>query len=152
MSLYEEINEHLKEALKSKKTDALNALRGLKAVIKNKEVELRRKLEDNEIIQLIAKQIKQRKESIAQFQRGNRPDLVEKEEKELKVLEQFMPPPLSEKELDIILQEIITETEAIGPQDMGKVMKIAMSRLSGRAEGKIISQKVRQFLIQYNSR
>jgi len=130
----------------------LNALRGLKAVIKNKEVELRRKLEDNEIIQLIAKQIKQRKESIAQFQRGNRPDLVEKEEKELKVLEQFMPPPLSEKELDIILQEIITETGAIGPQDMGKVMKIAMSRLSGRAEGKIISQKVRQFLIQYNSR
>ena len=152
MSLYEEINEHLKEALKSKKTDALNALRGLKAVIKNKEVELRRKLEDNEIIQLIAKQIKQRKESIAQFQKGNRPDLVEKEEKELKVLEQFMPPPLSEKELDIILQEIITETEAIGPQDMGKVMKIAMSRLSGRAEGKIISQKVRQFLTQYNSR
>ncbi len=152
MSLYEEINEHLKEALKSKKADALNALRGLKAVIKNKEVELRRKLEDNEIIQLIAKQIKQRKESIAQFQRGNRPDLVEKEEKELKVLEQFMPPPLSEKELDIILQEIITETGAIGPQDMGKVMKIAMSRLSGRAEGKIISQKVRQFLIQYNSR
>ena len=152
MSLYEEINEYLKEALKSKKADALNALRGLKAVIKNKEVELRRKLEDNEIIQLIAKQIKQRKESIAQFQRGNRPDLVEKEEKELKVLEQFMPPPLSEKELDIILQEIITETGAIGPQDMGKVMKIAMSRLSGRAEGKIISQKVRQFLIQYNSR
>ena len=146
MSLYEEINEHLKEALKSKKTDALNALRGLKAVIKNKEVELRRKLEDNEIIQLIAKQIKQRKESISQFQRGNRPDLVEKEEKELKVLEQFMPPPLSEEELDIILQEIITETEARGPQDMGKVMKIAMSRLSGRADGKIISQKVKQFL------
>ena len=146
MSLYEEINEHLKEALKSKKTDALNALRGLKAVIKNKEVELRRKLEDNEIIQLIAKQIKQRKESIAQFQKGNRPDLVEKESKELKVLEQFMPPPLSEEELDIILQEIITETEAIGPQDMGKVMKIAMSRLSGRADGKIISQKVKQFL------
>ena len=146
MSLYEEINGHLKEALKSKKTDALNALRGLKAVIKNKEVELRRKLEDNEIIQLIAKQIKQRKESIAQFQKGNRPDLVEKEEKELKVLEQFMPPPLSEEELDIILQEIITETEARGPQDMGKVMKIAMSRLSGRADGKIISQKVKQFL------
>ena len=146
MSLYEEINEHLKEALKSKKTDALNALRGLKAVIKNKEVELRRKLEDNEIIQLIAKQIKQRKESISQFQRGKRPDLVEKEEKELKVLEQFMPPPLSEEELDIILQEIITETEARGPQDMGKVMKIAMSRLSGRADGKIISQKVKQFL------
>jgi len=152
MSLYEEINEHLKEALKSKKTDALNALRGLKAVIKNKEVELRRKLEDNEIIQLIAKQIKQRKESIAQFQKGNRPDLVEKEEKELKVLEQFMPPPLSEEALDKILQEIITETGAIGPQDMGKVMKIAMSRLSGRAEGKVISQKVRQFLTQYNSR
>ncbi|CAD7782119.1 putative protein YqeY [Candidatus Methanoperedenaceae archaeon GB37] len=136
MSLYEEINEHLKEALKSKKTDALNALRGLKAVIKNKEVELRRKLEDNEIIQLIAKQIKQRKESIAQFQKGNRPDLVEKEEKELKVLEQFMPPPLSEEALDKILQEIITETGAIGPQDMGKVMKVAMSRLSGQAEGK----------------
>jgi len=152
MSLYEEINEHLKEALKSKKTDALNALRGLKAVIKNKEVELRRRLEDNEIIQLIAKQIKQRKESIAQFQKGNRPDLVEKEEKELKVLEQFMPPPLSEEALDKILQEIITETGAIGPQDMGKVMKIAMSRLSGRAEGKVISQKVRQFLTQYNSR
>jgi len=152
MSLYEEINEHLKEALKSKKTDALNALRGLKAVIKNKEVELRRKLEDNEIIQLIAKQIKQRKESIAQFQKGNRPDLVEKEEKELKVLEQFMPPPLSEEALDKILQEIITETGAIGPQDMGKVMKVAMSRLSGRAEGKVISQKVRQFLTQYNSR
>jgi len=63
-----------------------------------------------------------------------------------------MPPPLSEEALDKILQEIITETGAIGPQDMGKVMKVAMSRLSGRAEGKVISQKVRQFLTQYNSR
>jgi len=146
MSLYEEIDAQLKVALKAKNKIALDALRGLRAVIKNKEVELRRKLEDAEILQLVVKQIKQRQDSIEQFKKGNRFDLVEKESKELEILKQFLPPPLSKAELEQLLQQIIVEVGATGPRDMGRVMKEAMSRISGRAEGKVVSEIVKHLL------
>ncbi|HDD45335.1 MAG TPA: GatB/YqeY domain-containing protein [Candidatus Desulfofervidus auxilii] len=148
MPLYEDIDAHLKEAMKAKNTIALNALRSLRTVIKNREIELRRKLEDSEIIQLVAKQIKQREEAIALYKKGDRPDLVEKEEKEIEVLKQFMPPPISKEELLETLKSIIAEVGATGPQDMGKVMKVAMRRLAGRADGKVVSEKVKELLSQ----
>ncbi|MDL1970084.1 MAG: GatB/YqeY domain-containing protein [Candidatus Desulfofervidaceae bacterium] len=146
MSLYEEIAAQLKTALKTKNKTALNALRGLRAVIKNKEVELRRKLEDAEIVQLVAKQIKQRQDSIEQFKRGNRFDLVEKETQEIEILKQFLPPPLSEAELEQLLRQMIAEVGATGLRDMGKVMKKAMSQVQGRAEGKVVSEMVKRLL------
>jgi hypothetical protein len=146
MSLYEKIDKALKEAIKGRDKNALNALRGLRAVIKNKEVELRRRLNENEIIQLIAKQIKQRKESITEFQKAKRADLIEKETKELEILEGFMPSPLTEAELEQVLKEIIKEVGAIGHKDLGKVIKLAMSRLQGQIEGKVVNEKVKHLL------
>lgn len=148
MSLYEEIDAQLKTALKTKNKIALDALRGLRAVIKNKEVELRRKLEEAEIVQLVAKQIKQRQDSIEQFKKGNRFDLAQKETQELEILKQFLPPPLSEAELEQLLRQIIVEVGATGPRDMGKVMKEAISRVSGRADGKVVSEMVKRLLTE----
>jgi len=151
MSLYTAIDEQLKEAMKAKNRVALDALRGLRSVIKNKEIELHRKLEDKEIIQLIAKQIKQREEAIALYKKGNRPDLVEKESQEIEVLRQFMPPPISEEELIERLKSIIDEVGASGPRDMGKVMKVAMEQLAGRVEGKVVSEMVKGLLSEISN-
>ena len=146
MSFYAEIDAKLKEALKAKDKITLDTLRGLRAAIKNKEVELQRKLTEAEFYQLVAKQIRQREDAIAQFKKGNRLDLAEKEEKELEILKQFMPPPLSDDELEQLVRQVITEVGAKGPQDMGKVMKAIMPRVSGRADGKRVSALVKQVL------
>jgi uncharacterized protein YqeY len=109
MSFYAEIDAKLKEALKAKDKITLDTLRGLRAAIKNKEVELQRKLTEAEFYQLVAKQIRQREDAIAQFKKGNRLDLAEKEEKELEILKQFMPPPLSDDELEQLVRQVIAE-------------------------------------------
>ncbi len=146
MSFYAKIDAKLKEALKAKDKITLDTLRGLRAAIKNKEVELQRKLTEAEFYQLVAKQIRQREDAIAQFKKGNRLDLAEKEEKELEILKQFMPPPLSDDELEQLVRQVIAEVGAKGPQDMGRVMKEIMPRVSGRADGKHISALVKQIL------
>jgi uncharacterized protein YqeY len=146
MSFYAEIDAKLKEALKTKDRITLDTLRGLRAAIKNKEVELQRKLTEAEFYQLVAKQIRQREDAIAQFKKGNRLDLAEKEEKELEILKQFMPPPLSDDELEQLVRQVIAEVGAKGPQDMGRVMKEIMPRVSGRADGKRVSALVKQIL------
>ena len=146
MSFYAEIDAKLKEALKAKDKITLDTLRGLRAAIKNKEVELQRKLTEAEFYQLVAKQIRQREDAIAQFKNGNRLDLAEKEEKELEILKQFMPPPLSDDELEQLVRQVIAEVGAKGPQDMGRVMKEIMPRVSGRADGKRVSALVKQIL------
>ena len=146
MSFYAEIDAKLKEALKTKDRITLDTLRGLRAAIKNKEVELQRKLTEAEFYQLVAKQIRQREDAIAQFKKGNRLDLAEKEEKELEILKQLMPPPLSDDELEQLVRQVIAEVGAKGPQDMGRVMKEIMPRVSGRADGKRVSALVKQIL------
>ena len=146
MSFYAEIDAKLKEALKARDKITLDTLRGLRAAIKNKEVELQRKLTEAEFYQLVAKQIRQREDAIAQFKKGNRLDLAEKEEKELEILKQFMPPPLSDDELEQLVRQVIAEVGAKGPQDMGRVMKEIMPRVSGRADGKRVSALVKQIL------
>ena len=146
MSFYAEIDAKLKEALKTKDRITLDTLRGLRAAIKNKEVELQRKLTEAEFYQLVAKQIRQREDAIAQFKKVNRLDLAEKEEKELEILKQFMPPPLSDDELEQLVRQVIAEVGAKGPQDMGRVMKEIMPRVSGRADGKRVSALVKQIL------
>ena len=146
MSFYAEIDAKLKEALKTKDRITLDTLRGLRAAIKNKEVELQRKLTEAEFYQLVAKQIRQREDAIVQFKKGSRLDLAEKEEKELEILKQFMPPPLSDDELEQLVRQVIAEVGAKGPQDMGRVMKEIMPRVSGRADGKRVSALVKQIL------
>ena len=134
--------------LVAKATDKirLSALRMLKNGLHNREIDLKRELNEAEFLQLLSGMVKQRRDSIEQFEKGGRPDLVEKEEAELKVIREFMPAQMSETELDAIIAEAIRETGAAGVRDMGKVMKILMPKVTGKADGKTVGEKVKLIL------
>ncbi len=146
MGLKEQIMQDMKEAMKSKDSLKVSTLRLLISEIKNKEIEKRGELSDDEILAVIQKAVKQRKESIEKYKEAGRTDLAEKEEKELKILESYLPQPLSKEELEAIIEEAIKETGATTPKDMGKVMKVVMPKVRGRADGKLVNQMVREKL------
>ena len=146
MSLYDTIDSDLKSALKSKDSIRLSTLRMVRTALKNKEVELRRKLEEPEILRIFAQQAKQHKDSIEQYERGGRHDLADKEKQELAILESYLPSQLGEEELRSVIKAIIAETGASGVKDIGKVMKEAMVRLAGKADGKIVNKIVKDLL------
>jgi uncharacterized protein len=146
MGLTQEIEDSFKTALKSQDKIRTSALRMLRAAIKNKEVERRGKLEDSEIIPVIKGMIRQGKEAVEQFEKGGRPDLAEKEKVELAIFAAFLPAQATPDEIEESIRQIILETKASGIKDMGKVMKTAMARLAGRAEGQTIQAIVRQKL------
>jgi hypothetical protein len=146
MSLREELRGELVKAAKSRDKTRLSIVRLLISAIKNREIDLKRELCDEEVFQVISTMIRQGRESIDQFKRGNRQDLVDKEEEELHILTSFLPPQLSRDEVVDIVKELINETDASGMKDMGRVMKEAISRVAGRAEGKMVSDIVRDGL------
>ena len=146
MTLYDDIVQDMTSSIKGKDTGRLAVLRGLKAAIKNKQVELRQELDDNQIRGVISSEIKKRKEAIEQFNRGSRPDLVDKEETELKILSGYLPPQLSGEEIKEVLANVIEELSASGPKDLGRVMKSAMPKLAGRADGREVNQLARELL------
>jgi uncharacterized protein YqeY len=115
----------------------------LKSGLHNREIDSKRELGEAEFLQLLSSMVKQRKDSIEQFAKGGRSDLVEKEEAELKVIEEFLPAQLSETELDAAIAEAVREVGAEGVRDMGKVMKVLMPKLTGRADGKALGEKVK---------
>ncbi len=143
MSLQEEISAALKDGMRARDEAKLSSLRLVLTVIKEREKEVRRSLEDREVMAVISSQIKQRHESIEQYRQAGREDLAEAEENELQVLQNFMPEQLSEVEVEKALDEIITEVGAVSMKDMGKVMKVAMARLTGRADGRAINTLVK---------
>lgn len=147
MGLYESLENDLKAALKQSDATKLSVLRMLLAAIKTFEIDKNVKRADEaDILQMIRKQMKQRKESIAQFEKGNRKDLADKELKELKILEAYMPKQLSEQELETLVKEVMAETGATSKSDMGKVMKAVTEKAKGRSDGKIVSQIVMKLL------
>jgi uncharacterized protein len=146
MSLTQQIEENFKEALKAQDKFRLSALRMLRSALKNKEVEKRRKLEDPEILAVIKGLIRQGKESIEQFEKGNRPDLAEKEKAEVKIYSVYLPAQATLAEIEACIDQSILEVQASGIKDMGKVMKSAAARLAGRAEGQTIQAIVKQKL------
>lgn len=146
MSLTEKIRAAMKSALKNKDAVTLGTLRLVLAAIKNKEIELRKTLSDSDVIQLINKQIKQRKDSIEQFSVAGRDDLVKKEEAELAVLMNYMPEQLSEDAIEETVASVIKELAAVGMKDMGRVMKAVMAPLAGKADGKLVSAIVKRQL------
>ena len=146
MSLRDRLIEEMKGAMKSRDDLRLSTIRLIRSAIKNREIELRREFEDSEIIEVIASMIKQRRESIRLFQKGGRVDLVEKEEKELAILLGFLPPQLERAELEELVLKAIAESGAQGSKDLGKVMKALASQVSGRADGKIVAEVVREKL------
>ena len=146
MSLMQDIEEGFKKALKTQDKMRLSVLRMLRAALKNKEIERRGKLEDPEIISVIKGLIRQGKESIEQFEKGGRMDLSEKEKAEIEIFSGFLPVQATPLEIEESIVQIIQELEASGIKDMGKVMKAAMARLAGRAEGQTIQAIVKQRL------
>ena len=146
MSLLNRLTEELKEALRAGNHTKLSVIRLLKSSIKNREIEKMAPLTDEEVIDIIMTALKQRRESIEQFQKGGREDLVQKEKSELEVLQTFLPQQLSEEELVSEVQAVIREVGASSPKDMGKVMKIVMVRVRGRAEGARVSSLVKELM------
>jgi len=146
MALYDDILADLKKSMKEQDKVRLSVLRGLKSAIKNKQVELRKELTDDQIRGLISSEIKKRKEAIDKFGQGSRYDLVEKEEAELTVLSSYLPPQLSTEEIKGIVTEAIEEISASSPKDLGRVMKSVMPKLAGRADGREVNRIARELL------
>jgi len=146
VELKAQLTEDLKASLRSGDKLRTSVIRLLSAVIKNREVEKRSPLTDAEVIQAISASCKQRQEAIEQFGRGGRQDLVDKETAELAVLQSYLPAALSPDELQVLVQEAIRESQAASPREMGKVMALLMPKVTGRADGKIVSALVREML------
>jgi uncharacterized protein YqeY len=147
MPLSDKVNADITAAMKAKDAARLSALRMVKAAIMNKGVEKGRDLEDAEVLQVLASLVKQRRDSIDQFSKAGRTDLVEKETAEIAVLEEYLPPAASSEEIDAAVAAAIAETGAASAKDMGKVMKAVMPKLAGKnADGKAVNETVRRKL------
>ena len=145
-SLYERLDQAFKEAIKKQQPVAASTLRLLKSAIRYREVDVRRPLTEAELQATINTQVKQRREAVAEYTKAGRPELAKQEEEELSVLLSFLPPQLSPEEMAAEVAAVIAEMGATGPNDLGKVMKNAMARLAGRADGKVIREIAQQRL------
>jgi hypothetical protein len=146
MSLEEKLVDEMKQAMKSNDKLRLSTIRMIRSAIKNKEIEQRKKLDDEDIFRVIQGMVRKSEESIEQFKAGGRMDLVEKEQKEIETMKSFLPQPLSREEILRIIDQSIEETQASSLKDLGKVMKSVMPRLEGKADGKLINQLVKEKL------
>ena len=144
MRLRDKISEDLMGAMKSREAERLSVLRMMKAAIRNKEIDSRHELEDDQAVQVLVSLIKQRKDSVEQFTRGGRMDLADKEAAEIKVIEEYLPAAVDEEEIRNVIEAVIRETGAASIKDMGKVMKACMARFSGRpVDGGKVSELVK---------
>lgn len=143
MTFKERIDQDMSAAAKARDKVTLSALRLIKTALHNREIDLKREANDAEFLQILSGMVKQRRDSIEQFARGGRADLVEKEEAELRIIQTFLPQPLSEEEILHEIRKAMDETGASGVKDMGKVMKVLMPRVAGRADGKLVGEKVK---------
>lgn len=145
-TLADRIRADMTEAMKAQDRDRLSTLRMLQAAVKNAQIDTGHPLTDDETLAVIRKAVKQRQDSIEQYSAANRTDLADKERSELDLLKTYMPPELSDDELDAGVREIIASTGAVSKKDMGKVMKEATARFRGRADGKKIQEIVQRLL------
>ena len=146
MSLKDKLAEEMKGAMKSQDKVRLSTIRMLISAVKYKEIDLGKVLTDEEVIETVTSSVKQRRDSIEQFTNAGRNDLVEKEEAELKILQGFLPKQLSVEEVEAEIDRTVKEAGASGMKDLGKVMKLLMPKVAGRADGKMVSDKVRERL------
>jgi uncharacterized protein YqeY len=146
MSLKDQITEDMKSAMRAKDTAKLSAIRLITAAMKQKEVDERVELNDAMVLAIIEKMIKQRKDSITQFEAGGRQDLADIEKGELAILSAYMPVGLTDAEIQAAVNEAVAETGAAGPQDMGKLMGVLKPKLAGRADMTVVSAMVKAAL------
>lgn len=147
MSLKDRLMEDMKSALKNKDTLRKSTITMARAAILQKEKDDRVILDDDGVIGVIAKEVKQRRDSIPEFERGNRPDLVDKLNTEISILMEYLPQQLTESEVDAMVKQAVTDVGAMGIKDMGKVMGALMPKLKGRADGKLVNQLVKKHLV-----
>jgi uncharacterized protein YqeY len=143
MSLKDRIQEDMKAAMRSGEKERLGTIRLIMAGIKQREVDERVMLDDTQVMSVLEKMGKQRRESITQFQAGARPDLVEKETSELKIISSYLPSQLSEAELEALISEAIAQAGATSVKDMGKVMNIIKTKASGRADMAVVGGRIK---------
>jgi len=140
MSLNQKIIDDLKTAMKAKDADLVSCLRMLKTSLKNLQIEKRRDLNDDEIQAVISSSVRKSKEAAEEFRKGDREDLALKEEQEIKYLYAYLPQQLSAEEIEKTLKQVIEELSAKSPKDLGKVMKEAMVKMAGQAQGKEVNE------------
>jgi uncharacterized protein YqeY len=148
MGLVEKVGQDLIAAMKSGESLRLSVIRLLRTRLKETQVEKRRELEDEECLKVVASEVAKRKEAIELFEKGGRADLAGRELKEIEILETYLPPKLSEEELRAIVSEAVKESGARVPGDLGKVMKVVMPKVTGRAEGSLVNRIVRELLAE----
>jgi uncharacterized protein YqeY len=147
MSLNDRLAEEMKKALKERDKTRLSTIRLIRDAIAKKEIEQRREaLDDEGILRVIGMMVRKGEEAIDQFTKGHRPDLVDLETREIEVLKSFLPSQLSMEEIQSLIDEAIQESKAVDLKDLGKVMKILMPKVSGKADGKTVNQMVRERL------
>ena len=146
MSFNDRITEDLKNAIKGKNPVRTSCLRMLKASLKNKQIEKGRELTDEETQAIISSLIRKNKEAIREFRNGGREDLASKEEEEVKIFYDYLPQQLSQEEIEKTIREIIAEISAVSQKDLGKIMKLAMARMAGKAQGKEVNEIARKLL------
>jgi uncharacterized protein YqeY len=146
VALKETLDADLKSAMRDKQQLKLSVIRMLKSAVKYREIEVMKPLDDAGVQQVIASEIKRRRDSVEQYRAGNRADLADKEEAEIAVLQAYLPEQLSEDQVRAKVDEVIARVGAKGPKDMGAVMKALLPEVQGKAEGKVVSEIVKQRL------
>jgi uncharacterized protein YqeY len=146
VTLKERITEDMKAAMRASEKERLSTIRMVQAAIKQREVDERITLDDAQVIAVLEKMVKQRRESIALFEQGGRPDLADKEKVEIVLLQSYLPPQLTEAEVDALVQEAIASTGAASVKDMGKVMALVKAKAAGRADMGAVSARIKATL------
>lgn len=146
MSLLERLNNDMKQAMKNKEKDKLSVIRMLKAALQNEELKLRHELTDEDELTVLSRELKQRKDSLEEFAKADRTDLVDKVRIEIKFVEDYMPEQLSAEEVTEIVKQTISEVNATSKADMGRVMGALMPRVKGKADGSLVNKLVQQQL------
>ncbi|MBO9605508.1 MAG: GatB/YqeY domain-containing protein [Paenibacillaceae bacterium] len=146
MSLSERLNEDMKQAMKSQDKFRLSVIRMVRSAIKNIEIDQRKTLDDNEVLDILSREIKQRRDSLQDFEKAGRDDLAESVKAEIAIIGEYLPQQLTEEEVTAIVQSTIQETGASSKADMGKVMAALMPKVKGRADGKLVNRLVQQSL------
>ncbi|BFH12832.1 GatB/YqeY domain-containing protein [Paenibacillus dendritiformis] len=146
MDLSQRLNEDMKQAMKSQDKFKLSTIRMVRSAIKNVEIDVKRTLNDDEVLEILGREIKQRKDALQQFESAGRDDLADSLKDEIEILTQYLPAQLSEEEIKEIVQKAIQETGASSKADMGKLMGALMPKVKGRADGKLVNTIVQQYL------
>ena len=146
MSLKEQLTADMKDAMKNKEKDRLAVIRMVRGAIRQQEIDGQKELGEEDVIAVISKEVKMRRDSMEEFQKGGREDLVEKTQAEIDVLLPYLPAQLSEDEVRELVKAAVEQTGAATPKDMGKVMGVLMPKVKGRADGKMVNTIVKSFL------